>query len=109
MRVPMAACTAYVAPALALVQNLTPPRSRAPAAAVLMLMFNIIGLGLGPLFAGKVSDGLTPDYGNDTLTRPTNTGSTSGTASSWQSLYATRHPRNSHTNFSTTKAITNNQ
>src|SRR3546814_13907110 len=56
MRVPMAACTAYVAPALALVQNLTPPRSRATAAAVLMLMFNIIGLGLGPLFAGIVRE-----------------------------------------------------
>src|SRR3546814_3799559 len=32
MLIPMAACTAYVAPALALVQNLTPPRSRATAA-----------------------------------------------------------------------------
>src|SRR3546814_8229193 len=28
MLIPMAACTAYVAPALALVQNLTPPRDR---------------------------------------------------------------------------------
>ena len=67
MLIPMAACTAYVAPALALVQNLTPPRSRATAAAVLMLMFNIIGLGLGPLFAGIVSDALKPDYGVDSL------------------------------------------
>ncbi|KGB58664.1 MFS transporter [Sphingopyxis sp. SE2] len=67
MLIPMAACTAYVAPALALVQNLTPPRSRATAAAVLMLMFNIIGLGLGPLFAGIVSDTLKPDYGDESL------------------------------------------
>ncbi len=65
--VPMAACTAYVAPALALVQNLTPPRSRATAAAVLMLMFNIVGLGLGPLFAGVVSDALKPEHGVDSL------------------------------------------
>jgi len=67
MLVPMAACTAYVAPALALVQNLTPPRSRATAAAVLMLMFNIVGLGLGPLFAGIVSDALKAAHGADSL------------------------------------------
>ncbi len=67
MLVPMAACTAYVAPALALVQNLTPPRSRATAAAVLMLMFNIVGLGLGPLFAGMVSDALKPEHGDASL------------------------------------------
>ena len=67
MLVPMAACTAYVAPALALVQNLTPPRSRATAAAVLMLMFNIVGLGLGPLFAGIVSDALKDTHGVDSL------------------------------------------
>lgn len=67
MLVPMAACTAYVAPALALVQNLTPPRSRATAAAVLMLMLNIVGLGLGPLFAGIVSDALKDTHGVDSL------------------------------------------
>ena len=67
MLIPMAACTVYVAPALALVQNLTPPRSRATAAAVLMLMFNIVGLGLGPLFAGIVSDGFKPQYGDESL------------------------------------------
>ena len=65
--VPMAACTAYVAPALALVQNLTPPRARATAAAVLMLMFNIVGLGLGPLYTGILSDALMPSYGDDSL------------------------------------------
>lgn len=65
--IPMAACTVYIAPALALVQNLTPPRSRATAAALLMLMFNIIGLGLGPLFTGIISDALKPAYGDDSL------------------------------------------
>jgi len=28
---------------------------------------NIIGLGLGPLAIGMVSDGLTPSYGDDAL------------------------------------------
>lgn len=67
MLIPMIACCIYVAPALALVQNLTPPRSRATAAALLMLMFNIVGLGLGPLFIGIVSDALKPLHGDDSL------------------------------------------
>ncbi|WP_428681556.1 spinster family MFS transporter [Sphingopyxis sp.] len=67
MLLPMAACTVYVAPALALVQNLTTPRSRATSVALLMLMFNIVGLGLGPLFAGAVSDALKPAYGDESL------------------------------------------
>ena len=65
--VPMAACTIYVAPALALVQNLTPPRARATSSAILLLMFNIVGLGGGPLFIGLVSDALKAAHGNDSL------------------------------------------
>src|SRR3546814_16584449 len=52
MLIPMAACTAYVPPAPALVQNLTPPRSRAPAAP--LLDRTSVGLGTG------VSVGLDP-------------------------------------------------
>lgn len=65
--IPMAACTVYVPPALALVQNLTPPRSRATAAALLLLVFNIVGLGLGPVFTGVLSDMLKPSLGDDSL------------------------------------------
>ncbi|GGE03765.1 MFS transporter [Polymorphobacter glacialis] len=65
--IPMAACTIYVAPALALVQNLTAPRARATATAILLLMFNIIGLGGGPLFIGMISDALQPVHGTDSL------------------------------------------
>jgi predicted MFS family arabinose efflux permease len=65
--VPMAACTVYIPPALALVQNLTPPRSRATASALLLLVFNIIGLGMGPLFTGMLSDILKPSFGDDSL------------------------------------------
>ena len=32
-----------------------------------MLMFNIVGLGLGPLFAGIVSDALKDAHGVDSL------------------------------------------
>lgn len=64
---PMAACTVYVAPALALVQNLTPPRARATASAILLLMFNLIGLGGGPLVIGMMSDSLKDAHGSDSL------------------------------------------
>lgn len=67
MLIPMAACTVYVAPALALVQNLTPPGSRATSVALLLLMFNIVGLGLGPLFVGMVSDALKAANGDASL------------------------------------------
>ena len=67
MLLPLTACTVYIAPGLALVQNLTPPRSRATAAAILLLMYNIVGLGLGPLFVGMLSDFLRPQLGDDSL------------------------------------------
>ena len=67
MLVPMACCTIYVAPALALVQNLTPARARAMSSAILLLVFNIVGLGGGPLFIGMVSDATQAAYGVDSL------------------------------------------
>lgn len=59
MCLPMVLCTIYVAPALALVQNLSPVASRATATALLLLAFNILGLGGGPLAIGMVSDALS--------------------------------------------------
>lgn len=58
MIVPMICCTSFVAPALALVQNLSPVAARATATALLLLSFNIVGLGGGPLAVGMLSDGL---------------------------------------------------
>jgi hypothetical protein len=40
---------------------------RAMGSAVLFLILNLIGLGLGPLFVGVVSDLLAPTYGVDSL------------------------------------------
>ena len=53
---PMIACTVYVPPALALVQNLAPAGARSTAMALLLLAFNIVGLGGGPLCIGMLSD-----------------------------------------------------
>jgi MFS family permease len=47
---------AYLAPALALVQNAAPPSQRSVAGASLLFLLNLIGLGGGPLFVGRVSD-----------------------------------------------------
>jgi predicted MFS family arabinose efflux permease len=47
-------------PTFALVQDLTPPQRRATATALLQLISNGIGLGLGPLATGALSDALRP-------------------------------------------------
>jgi MFS family permease len=67
MLLPMMCCTVYVAPALALVANLTPPRARATASAVLLLMFNLVGLAGGPLAVGMISDFMAPTVGAESL------------------------------------------
>jgi MFS family permease len=57
----------WVAPAYALVQNLAGTQSRALAAALLMMILNIIGQGLGPAVTGMLSDGLSSGFGNRSL------------------------------------------
>jgi predicted MFS family arabinose efflux permease len=46
----------YLTPAVTLVQNSVAPRQRTLAGAVLLLIMNLIGLGLGPTWVGTVSD-----------------------------------------------------
>lgn len=58
MLIPMITCTMFTAPALALVQNLSPVSARATATALVLLAFNIVGLGGGPLAIGMLSDAL---------------------------------------------------
>ena len=57
----------YLAPCLAANHFLVGIRMRAMASAVLLFVLNLIGLGLGPMFTGFVSDFLTPQYGVDGL------------------------------------------
>ena len=57
----------YIAPMLAVAHNIVAINMRAMASAVLFLVMNLIGLGLGPLFAGFLSDMMTPTYGNEAL------------------------------------------
>ncbi len=46
----------WIAPAFAVTQGLAPAPMRATASALLLLVMNLIGLGLGPLVLGFVSD-----------------------------------------------------
>lgn len=57
----------YLAPTLALVQNTAPPAQRTLASAVLLLIMNLVGLGGGPLFVGRVSDLARSAYGDRSL------------------------------------------
>ena len=54
--VPFALYSMYLAPVLAVVQNAVPAGCRSTASAVLLLIVNLIGLGLGPVYIGWVSD-----------------------------------------------------
>ncbi|MEH6593636.1 MAG: hypothetical protein V7746_25435, partial [Halioglobus sp.] len=52
---------------LALTHSLVNLRMRAMSSAVLLFIINIIGLGLGPLATGMLSDYLAPEYGQDSV------------------------------------------
>ena len=57
----------FLGPSIAMVQTLSPVQMRAVSSAVKMLCLNLIGLGLGPLLVGVLSDLLNPLYGEDAL------------------------------------------
>jgi len=57
----------YLGPCLAVSHSLVPPAMRALTSAVLFFVLNLIGLGMGPLTAGVLSDYLTGIYGTDGL------------------------------------------
>ncbi len=57
----------YYGPTYSSAQGLVPLRARAVAAATVLFFQNLIGLGLGPLFFGMLSDLLQPAYGEDSV------------------------------------------
>jgi MFS transporter, Spinster family, sphingosine-1-phosphate transporter len=65
--VPTALNALYIGPAYSCAQGLVPLRARAMAAAVLLFAQNLIGLGLGPLFFGILSDMFKPIAGPDSV------------------------------------------
>ncbi len=57
----------YLGPTIALTHGIVSVRMRALASAILFFVLNLVGLGLGPLVTGMVSDLLTPDFGDQSL------------------------------------------
>jgi predicted MFS family arabinose efflux permease len=64
---PQALALAWLGPVIAAVQHLTPPSMRATASALFLFINNLIGLGLGTLYLGAVSDLLARQFGADSL------------------------------------------
>jgi len=57
----------YLSIGVALVQEEVRPNERVLAGALLLLVMNLVGLGLGPTFLGAVSDYLRPDHPEHSL------------------------------------------
>jgi predicted MFS family arabinose efflux permease len=57
----------YLSPAVTLVQEAVQPHERVLAGALLLLVMNLIGLGLGPTFLGAVSDYFRPTHPEHSL------------------------------------------
>jgi MFS family permease len=57
----------YLAPALTVVQNAVTPARRTISGAVLLFILNLVGLGIGPVYVGRISDWAKPQYGDQSL------------------------------------------
>ncbi|MFN3231465.1 MAG: spinster family MFS transporter [Alphaproteobacteria bacterium] len=57
----------YAGPTWAIIQELVTPARRAMAASVYMLIFNLVALGLGPVYTGAVSSAIEPAVGDQSL------------------------------------------
>ncbi|MCW6530306.1 MULTISPECIES: MFS transporter [Sphingomonas] len=65
--IPVSLSASFIGPCVATIQTITPPAMRARAAAIQLFVGNLIGLGLGPLVIGVLSDLLRPLLGADSL------------------------------------------
>lgn len=65
--VPMALNHVYLSPSVALVQTVVRHNQRVMSGALLLLVMNFIGLGLGPTYVGAASDYFRPAYPENSL------------------------------------------
>ena len=65
--IPNALNILWLGPVTTAVQHLVPARMRATASASFLLINNLIGLGVGPLLIGSISDALKASYGAESL------------------------------------------
>ena len=67
MTVPTALGLAWLGPVISAVQHLVPPNMRATASAIFLFVNNLIGIGIGTLAIGAISDGLQDRFGDESL------------------------------------------
>lgn len=67
LMIPTVLNSLYYGPCYSSAQGLVPPQARAMASAALLFCQNLIGLGLGPLFFGMLSDGFKPIAGEESV------------------------------------------
>ena len=65
--IPNALNILWLGPVVTAVQHLVPQRMRATASGSFLFINNLIGLGVGPLLMGRISDGLKSTYGVESL------------------------------------------
>jgi predicted MFS family arabinose efflux permease len=65
--IPNALNTLWLGPIVTAAQHLAPSRMRASASGSFLLVNNLLGLGLGPLLMGTLSDALKASHGADSL------------------------------------------
>ena len=64
---PIALALAWLGPTLSAIQHLVPADMRAVASSLFLFINNLIGLGLGTLVIGRLSDHFTVRYGSESL------------------------------------------
>lgn len=65
--VPTALGLAWLGPVISVIQHLVPPNMRATASAIFLFINNLIGIGIGTLAIGALSDALQAQYGDESL------------------------------------------
>lgn len=65
--VPTALALVWLGPVIAAVQHLVPTAMRSTASAAFLFINNLIGLGLGPVLLGRMSDGYVERFGEESL------------------------------------------
>ena len=65
--VPTALGLVWLGPVLSSIQHVVPPHMRATASAIFLFVNNLIGIGLGTVALGALSDALSAQFGADSL------------------------------------------
>ncbi len=84
----------HLAPSLAVAHNLVSQDKRALSSAMFFFILNLVGLGLGPLFVGALSDWLDPVAGQQSLRWSISCATLAGIPASYCYYKAARHVGN---------------